>query len=325
MTGSPDFAQRLEDSLEGVPGVELTARATRISEQYRSNTASSATIRDEIDAAIYALMRLPATGRAVEHVLTALSGRAPDFAPATILDVGAGPGTASFVAAEFWPDARLELRDAHPGFLALAQKLTASEGLDARVRAADITTSVAFGEAADLVIASYALTEISDAGYLDVASRLWASTAGMLVIVEPGRPRDYRRLMAFRDQAIGQGAVPVAPCPHAQPCPLSSDDWCHFGVRLPRGRTHKRLKSAALGYEDEKFSYLVLMRPDEVLQPAQPRVIAPPHSAKPGVALRLCMPNGSSGDHTIARRNAHHKRAKKLRWGDAVPADWLTD
>ena len=40
---------------------------------------------------------------------------------------------------------------------------------------------------------------------------------------------------------IGEGAAILAPCPHAQACPLVEPDWCHFVQRLPRSRDHRLL------------------------------------------------------------------------------------
>lgn len=312
----------VEALLDGIPGRTLAARAARISKAYRASIASDAIIDDETDAAVYAVMRMPATAAAVAAVLDALAERAPDFMPQTVLDAGAGPGTASLVVADIWPQARLTLCDAHKGFLALAERLLAQDAPDtgaaAQFIAADLTRSDAALPVADLVIASYALTELGDADHFSVARRLWTATKSVLVVVEPGRPRDYERLMAFRSWAVGRGARVAAPCPHEAPCPLADKDWCHFSVRLPRSRSHLRLKSAALGYEDEKFSYLVLARPEIGLEPALSRVLAPPEAVKHETRLKLCAPDGQVAPQAFARRNPHFSRIRRAKWGDSL-------
>ena len=35
-------------------------------------------------------------------------------------------------------------------------------------------------------------------------------------------------------------------------------NWCHFAVRLARTSLHRDVKGARLGYEDEKYSFLVV-------------------------------------------------------------------
>ena len=70
-----------------------------ISKTYRDGGGSGA-IRTETDALAYALARMPATYAAVTASLNALREIRPDFAPDSLLDVGAGPGTASWAAAE---------------------------------------------------------------------------------------------------------------------------------------------------------------------------------------------------------------------------------
>ena len=316
------LAQRLGNSIEqhfvGISGDELATRAARISEGYRASRPSGTIIADTIDAAIYALMRLPATAAAVEAVLAALAERAPGYAPKSVLDIGAGPGTASLIAAEHWPDAALTLCDNHPQFLTLAQRLLAETGTIARFAATDLERIGVSEDAAELVIASYALTEFGDGAYRRVAEHLWNLTAGLLVVVEPGRPRDYRRLMELRSWAIGQGARVAAPCPHQTDCPLAGEDWCHFSVRLPRSRAHKRLKSAALGYEDEKFSYLILARPAVALTPPLPRVLAPPEVKKHETRLKLCEADGQEAWRGILKRSPQFSQNRRVKWGDTV-------
>ena len=113
---------------------------------------------------------------------------------------------------------------------------------------------------ADLVVASYMIGEIGEAERSALIELMWSKTRDTLLIVEPGTPAGYGRIIALREQLIASGAHVAAPCPHDGKCPLSTPDWCHFTQRLPRSRAHKQLKEAELPFEDEKFSYVALTR-----------------------------------------------------------------
>ncbi len=89
----------LDAKLQGLSRNDAAERAALISRTYRDGGSSGA-IRSEADALAYALARMPATYAAVTASLNALCELRPDFAPQTLLDVGAGPGTASWAAAE---------------------------------------------------------------------------------------------------------------------------------------------------------------------------------------------------------------------------------
>ena len=93
-----------------------------------------------------------------------------------------------------------------------------------------------------------------------LAELMWAKTRDTLLVVEPGTPAGYARIIALRDQLIASGAHVAAPCPHDGKCPLAPPDWCHFTQRLPRSRAHKQIKGAELPFEDEKFAYVALTR-----------------------------------------------------------------
>lgn len=295
----------------------LSDSSARISKHYRQRGASRQVIGGADDAIAYALSRMPATYAAVSAVLEELQARAPDFAPRTLLDAGAGPGTAGWAVMEAFDDIAPTLMDHNRAFLDLARTLAegsalaAADLLEADLGRFDQQTRY------DLVTCAYALTELPDAEMLAAAERLWRHSDGVLAIIEPGRPRDYQRLMAVRRRLIALEGRVLAPCPHEQECPLVEPDWCHFSVRLSRSRDHMRMKGGTLGYEDEKFSYLVIARPG-IGAPAPGRVLRRPEENKFSVSLSVCAPDGLEARVVLSRDKAAFKAAKKLDWGDAT-------
>jgi len=308
----------LDARLQGLSRNDAAERASLISQTYRDGGGSSA-IRSEADALAYALARMPATYAAMSASLNALHEIRPDFAPTSLLDVGAGPGTATWAAAAAFPSlTSLALLDSNSALRALALDLAGD-----RTRLRKITyqlgearAALADSEAVDLVIASYMIGEIGDAERTALAELMWAKTRDTLLIVEPGTPAGYGRIIALRRQLIAAGANVAAPCPHDRECPLPAPDWCHFTQRLPRSRAHKQLKSAELPYEDEKFSYVALTRAPPALHPA--RVIAQPVVTKVAVTARLCTDQGILNASTTRRQKAAYQRFKKIAWGDAI-------
>jgi len=294
----------------------LASRSARISQQYRKTGTSRDVVGAEADAIAYSLSRMPATYAAVSRVLAEVIDRAPDFAPKTLLDAGAGPGTAAWAAGDSFDGLAATLIDHNAEFNELARTIAGELAADAGVFQHDLTR-FDLKQTFDLVTCAYALTELGDAAVVGTAERLWAHAAAVLVIVEPGRPRDYQRLMAVRARLVELGGTILAPCPHDAPCPLVAPDWCHFSVRLNRSRDHMRMKGGTLGYEDEKFSYLVVARPG-IGSRTPARVIRPPEENKFSVSLPLCAPGGTELRVVSSRDKVAFKAARKLGWGDSV-------
>lgn len=293
----------------------LRHSAGRISAHYRERGASSGVIGGATDALAYALSRMPATYAAVSAVLEELQARAPGFAPTAMLDAGAGPGTAAWAAAEMFPDISATLLDHNPAFLELAGGLAAHAETGAvRLERGEIGRLGAETRY-DLVTCAYALTELGDAQAVAAAERLWAACDGVLAIIEPGRPRDYERLLAVRRRLVDLGAAIIAPCPQQGECPLAAPDWCHFSVRLGRSRAHMQMKGGTLGFEDEKSSYLLVTRPGLGV-PVEARVLRRPEENKFSVTLSLCTPHGLEKRIVTSRDKAEFKRARKASWGD---------
>src|SRR6266849_9732590 len=113
----------LEAKLQGFSRNDAAERAALISQTYRDG-GGSGTIRSDSDALAYALARMPATYAAVTASLNALREITPLFAPKSLLDVGAGPGTATWAAAEAFSSLQsFALLDANSALRALALDL----------------------------------------------------------------------------------------------------------------------------------------------------------------------------------------------------------
>jgi ribosomal protein RSM22 (predicted rRNA methylase) len=319
---APDLPAELKAALDarlhGLSRSDAAARAAIISQTYRDGGGSGA-IRTETDALAYALARMPATYAAVTASLNALREIAPDFAPNTLLDVGAGPGTASWAAAEAFLSLQdFALLDANSALRSLALELVSGSARlrDINYRRGEARAALADADAADLVVASYMIGEMNDSEQTALATLMWQKTRDTLLVVEPGTPAGYARIIALRAQLIAVGAHVAAPCPHDGQCPLAAPDWCHFTQRLPRSRAHKQLKSAELPYEDEKFAYVALTRAPVARHPA--RVLAQPDVSKVEVTAKLCTVDGVVIAKIPRRMKADYAAARRWRWGDAV-------
>jgi ribosomal protein RSM22 (predicted rRNA methylase) len=261
---------------------------------------------------------MPATYAAAIAVLNALR-EVCDVAPQSLLDIGAGPGTVAFAAVQAFPSlADIRLIESNAEMRALGHALLAQSEQPA-LRAASYIALPARNTdlpAADLVTASYVAGEIAAAERTAFARMLWAATAQALVVIEPGTPAGYERIMEIRSQLIAEGAHVAAPCPHDDACPLTAPDWCHFAQRLPRSRDHLQVKGVAVPFEDEKFSYVVVVRTPPPRFDA--RVLAPPVVTKGAVTAKLCTADGIVHDIAARRDGAAYRRHKSWRWGDAV-------
>lgn len=321
---SPDLPASLRAVLEqqahGLSRGDTATRAATISRTYRDG-GNSGTIRSDADALAYALARMPATYAAVAACLNALTDAREDFRPESLLDVGAGPGTATWAALQAYPSLqRASLLDANTALRRLALTLAAEQMQDTPLdyQQADARSGIVAMPQADLVIASYMIGELTQEARAAFATELWHKTRDTLLVVEPGTPAGYARIVALRSQLITQGAHVIAPCPHDLACPLDKPDWCHFAQRLARSRAHKQIKGAELPFEDEKFSYVVLTRDAVAQQPA--RILATPLVTKADMRLKLCQPDGSVSIASVPRRDkAAYARMRRLGWGDRMP------
>jgi ribosomal protein RSM22 (predicted rRNA methylase) len=310
----------VERALSGVSLTELATTAAALAQRYREERRDGkAHVATDRDVLAYLAVRLPATYAAVRASFAAVAEARPDFAPNSALDVGAGPGTALWAATECWPElADILLVEASPVFRAFGEQLAAEmQQPHMTWRTSDIAVDEIDGEPRDLVTLAYVLNELAPDDRHRLVERLWPLTADTLVIVEPGTPAGWQRIIAARRQLIESGGHVIAPCPHAKECPLQPPDWCHFARRVARSRLHRQTKAADVPWEDEKFSYVAVSRKPAPASGA--RVIARPRKASGRVTLKLCRADGSTGDQLFSRRDGElFKRASRSDWGSSM-------
>jgi ribosomal protein RSM22 (predicted rRNA methylase) len=316
----PLLRRAVDRMLGGTTLTDLAAAANDLSQRYREEQSDGkAHVASDRDALAYLAVRLPATYAAVRATFAEIAEANPDFAPKTALDVGTGPGTALWAAADCWPalDDAL-LIEASPVFRVRGEQLAAEGHLPHITwRNTDVAADDIDSEPRDLVTMAYVLNELDPELRQSVLQNLWRLTADTLVIVEPGTPAGWQRILAARRQLIGEGARVIAPCPHANACPLQLPDWCHFARRVARSRLHRQAKGADVPWEDEKFSYVAVSRKPAPAIGA--RVIARPRKASGRVTLKLCRPDGSAGNQLFSRRDGElFKRASRSDWGSSL-------
>jgi ribosomal protein RSM22 (predicted rRNA methylase) len=311
--------QAVDRMLDGTPLPELRRAADILSRRYRAEVRDgSLHLSDVLAVKAYLATRLPATYTAIRESLDAVAGARPDFAPVTLLDLGAGPGSALWAAADCWESLdAATLVETGDAIRAAGERLARDAPLGSiRWRAGDVLDTLGDLAPADLVTLAYVLDELPPDSLGELTRRAWQLTADTLVVVEPGTPAGWRRILAVRSELLAAGAFLAAPCPHGRACPLVEPDWCHFAGRVARSRIHRLAKEADVPWEDEKFIYVAASRKPVASLTA--RVIAPPRTGSGQVRLKLCREDGTAGQDLLTKRQGEaFKQARRVRWGDA--------
>jgi len=314
MSIANNIAQIVQDSMTSFEQALLGEASRSLSIRYQAAdyTHKPPTI---IERYAYLLARFPATLAANKAVLEALVERLPDFKPRSIADIGAGPGTACWQALELFADLKqIVLVEKDPQWITLGKKLAKENKplSEASWIEHDLKDKVII-DSADLIIASYSFQELSEQRQISLVRELYSNTKQALVIIEPGTPRGFANIKALREILIQEGAHIIAPCTHESACPLTGTNWCHFSARLQRHEYHRRLKSASMGYEDEKYSYLIVSR-----NPAPKlyaRVLRSPQKRTGHLILDLCSEAQQKSEIVARSQKSLYREAKKLVWG----------
>lgn len=297
----------------------LARAVAELTQSYKSSACSVPAIRNEAHRAAYLATRLPATYAACRRVLSEIQTLAPQNEVGSLLELGAGPATSAWAAAEIFPRlSQTTLVESDSAMMQLGKRLAAASRYSilrhAQWTSGDLTRAEKFPHH-DLVVISYVLGELTASAAEALVAKAWSAAADFLVIIEPGTPRGFSAVNRARTALIAAGAQILAPCPNHLACPMATmGDWCHFSQRIERTSLHRQLKGGALAYEDEKFSYLVASR--YIASPGLARIVRHPHKNPGHVELTLCS-QGRIEQRTVARsQREEYKLARHAAWGE---------
>lgn len=315
--------QAIDDIVASTATADIQRAAGAVSERYRrvEDAPKPLSIASSDEAKAYIATRLPATYCAMTRVLSGVS-----FEPNSILDIGAGPGTATLAALErFSSLEEVKLLEPNTHLRTVGGELLKAAYPDKAVAWLPASAEQSAFPEADLVVSGYVLNEIKqekgEEAFTQTVRKMWQAAKHVLVIVEPGTPAGQSIILQIRQILLDEGAQMIAPCPHTSACPIAArwqpeEKWCHFSVRVERSRMHRQSKpDAVLAYEDEKFSYLAVSRHEADLP--RYRVVGNPQGKKVMIA-EVCAADGSYQDRQIAKSDPDYKAFRKAEWGDAI-------
>lgn len=297
----------------------LVEAREELTQRYRSS--HSQFIANEAQREAYLIARLPATYAAIDRTLRAIREQAPSLEIKSILDLGAGPGTAMWALCEHWPSIeQITLVEKDLAFVELGKEL-ASHSPHLAIRQAcwekgDLEKGLPSGNY-DLILFSYSIGELPPSFLLPLTEASYKIAKQLFIIIEPGTPVGFERIRLIRRHLIDLGGHLIAPCPHQLACPMAGGDWCHFSARIPRSSLHRRLKGGSLGYEDEKFSYVAATKHPFPLPSS--RILSPPSHHSGHVKLKLCTDKGVQQPIISRKSGELYQLARKRAWGDVFP------
>jgi ribosomal protein RSM22 (predicted rRNA methylase) len=294
----------MEELLQNSPS--LKKASAQITSTYTEGHTSRSIFANDSQRHAYLAVRMPATYAACHRVLSLVK------TPIThLLDLGAGPGTASWAAADLLPSlSQITLIEQSAEIIEIGKTLAkAHPFLQKCTWIHQSLTHHSFPQA-DAAILSYVLNELKDPSAL--IDHLW-KTIPLLIVIEPGTPKNFALLKALRQRLIDSGAYIHAPCPHTRTCP---NDWCHFSVRIERSRLHRMVKEGTLNYEDEKFCYFIAAK--HPMPTPGNRILRHPLKQSGFVRLSLCAGSGQLEERTVTRKDKeHYREARDAEWGDS--------
>ncbi len=316
-----EIPQELKDAItkemNEIQTTEIIQEAQKISQKYRANDGKGKRfITRKSEAIAYAISRMPATYCAVYSAVKSTL-KNYDKKINTVLDIGAGTGTATWAVADLLNTNQITCLEREKEMLKLGEKLMQENSFLQKVKWKEFDlVNDDLTEKADFVVVSYVINELKEEDRKIVLSKLWNAVNQILLIIEPGTPEGFKHILEARDILLTGGAYIVAPCSHNKKCPIKDDDWCSFYVRVARSGIQRQAKKGELGYEDEKFSYIAFSKTP--INNYKPRILRHPQINQGYVKVKLCAEDQIEEKVFSKKDGELYKMIRKLDAGNTI-------
>ncbi len=312
----------INDVLSTYPQNELLKRSKSIHERYMEREKDGEHfLHDRGDIMAYLAMRVPATYAQIMGALTQIQEVMPSFQPKSLLDIGSGPGTATWAAQSIFPSLKhATLVDREKQFLYFGQEIMqkAQIPLATSWERSDIRTFS--GTNYDLILVANVLNELSSHDVTELLQYLTARCTGIMVVIEPGTPNGFA---IVQKATMASSLNIIAPYINSK-VTKSNDYWIHFPERFTRPEFQKRIRQhmrddslSASDWEEAKYSY-VAMSKLPIEKSFYGRCVGKVEKQKGLVKVPLLTENGIETVTVLKRNKQAYNFAKEVRWGDIM-------
>lgn len=296
---------------------EIKKNYKQISLKYRDeNIQSTAVVSSDIQALGYLSSRMGETSIIIDSVLDKLNNVAVlNEEINSVLDLGSGTGSVFWALKNYISSADIVAVEKQESMIKYSKIMSKPLDYNIEYICSDVlSTKVKELRSFDLVIESFMLNELTDKDRLQTLDLMCNKSSKFVILIEPGTPNSYKKMMQDRDYLLSKGMHLVLPCPHIFKCNLQND-YCNFSVRINRTKLSKIIKDGTLGHEDEKYFYLIFAKEKIVSSGAV--VLRKPIYEKNRVELKLCNSDGNITKAVFTKNNKQkYLQAKKLKHGD---------
>ncbi|HEU64506.1 hypothetical protein LCGC14_1550710 [marine sediment metagenome] len=272
----------------------------------------------------YIASRMPATLKSIEYSLNEIKNITPKISIKSVLDLGSGSGATLWALLSVFTSENGKLKTNFPTtYLVEKDEKMIFYAKELLKNVKGISKKVTFGKNDilrvknydfDLVMLSYVANELKNFQIDKIINRWFFSKSKIIVFIEPGTKYGFKNIKYIRDFLIKKVCKLIAPCPNTLKCPMPKNDWCHFYVRVKRSKIHKYIKGGTLGYEDEKFSYVIATK--EKVNYPKARILRFVKKTKQDLNFTLCKDGKMLNEKVSRKGKKRDKMVEKLNWGD---------